>query len=319
MTTGEPTERMLEEAADWLLRLQAAASDSSDKDGLARWRAADPRHERAWARMQKGWQLLGEASARAPAPIAAPGRRKLPAIRLRLGVALALAACLLLVFVPGLVRQFAGDYVTVTAESRRISLEDGSVVELGPRTTLDVRFAADRRGVVLGEGEAFFDVAPNAARPFAVRVGSAEITVVGTAFNVRLSEKTLSVAVRHGTVEVRGREGAAPLRLEAGDRVRIDRADGAAARDKVAVEEIGAWRDQRLFVDGATVAEVAGEIGRYCPGWIVFHDGGLGRQRVTGLFDLRDPDRALTALVRPFNGDVRRLGPYLRIISLSDQ
>jgi transmembrane sensor len=219
------------------------------------------------------------------------------------------------VFAPNLVRQFSSDYVTAQAELRQVTLEDGSVVELGPRTALDVRFAAGRRGVTLGEGEAFFEVAPDAARPFAIRAGDAEITVVGTAFNVRLSPAAMTVAVRHGTVEVRAPAGAAALRLGAGDRVRVDRAGGTVVQDRVAIDEIGVWRDRRLFVDGATVAEVAEEIGRYRPGCIVVSDSRLGSQRVTGLFDLRDPDRALNALVRPFDGEVRRISPYLRILS----
>jgi transmembrane sensor len=314
MTTGEPTERMLEEAADWLLRLQSMPTDSSVRAAFARWRGADPRHERAWTRMEKGWRLLGETAPRDRAKVVPLARRR-TASRWRLGLGAVIAACLLLLFVPGLLRPFGSDYVTAAAELRQVTLEDGSVIELGPRTALDVRFAAGRRGVTLGEGEAFFEITPDAARPFAIRAGDAEITVVGTAFNVRLSPAAVTVAVRQGTVEVRAHDGAAALRLIAGDRIRIGRTGRAVVQDRVAIDEIGVWRDRQLFVDGATVAEVAEEIGRYRPGWIVVSDNRLGSQRVTGLFDLRDPDRALNALVRPFNGEVRRISPYLRILS----
>lgn len=315
MTTGEPTEWMLEEAADWLLRLQGAAADAAVRDAHLRWRNADPRHERAWARMAAGWELIGEAASPAQPSIVPFVRRRTPS-RWRAGAAVALAACLLLLFVPGLISLHHGDYVTATAELRRLTLEDGSVVELGPRTVLDVRFTADRRAVTLSEGEAFFEVAPNAERPFAIRVGNADVTVVGTAFNVRLSSSALSVAVRHGVVEVQDRRaGATALRLAAGDRVRIDRSDHAVVQDRVALDEIGAWRDRRLFAESATVAQVAEEIGRYRPGWVVVASDRLAGQRVTGLFDLQDPDRALRALVRPFGGDVRQISPYLRVLS----
>jgi transmembrane sensor len=315
MTTGEPTEWMLEEAADWLLRLQGAPADAAVRDAHIRWRNADPRHERAWARMAKGWELIGEAASPAQASVI-PFVRKRTTSRWRVGAAMAVAACLLLFFVPSLIFQLQGDYVTATAELRQLTLEDGSVVELGPRTALDVRFTANRRSVTLSEGEAFFEVAPNAERPFAIRAGNADVTVVGTAFNVRLSSSALSVAVRHGVVEVQDRQaGATALRLAAGDRVRIDRSGHAVVQDKVALEEIGAWRDRRLFVESATVTQVAEEIGRYRPGWVVVAGDRLAGQRVTGLFDLQDPDRALRALVRPFGGDVREISPYLRILS----
>jgi transmembrane sensor len=315
MTTGEPTERMLEEAADWLLRLQGASDNASIRDAHRRWRDADPRHERAWGRMTKGWQLIGEAAAPVRTPVdPLVRRRSIP--RWRLGVAMALAACLLLLFVPRLVPQLRGDFVTATAELRRLTLDDGSAVELGPQTALDLHFTADRRGVTLSEGEAFFEVASNAGRPFSVRAGDVDVTVVGTAFNVRLSSPAVTVAVRHGIVDVReSRVGAARLRLVAGDRVRIDRTDHAVVQDRVAIDEIGAWRDYRLFVEGATVRQVAEEIGRYRPGWVFLASDRLAGQRVTGLFDLHDPDRALKALVRPFDGEVRQISPYLRILS----
>lgn len=314
MTTGEPTEPMLEAAADWLLRLQGAPADSSIRAAHARWRAADPRHERAWARMEMGWTLIGEAVPRRPSPMVMPFARK--RMTLRLGLGMAVAACLLLLFVPRFIPRLLSDHVTATAELRQLTLEDGSVVELGPRTAFDVHFTVGRRGVTLSAGEAFFEVAPDAQRPFAIRVGDVDVTVVGTSFNVGLTASTLSIAVRSGVVDVHDRHSGAPaLRLGAGDRVRIDRTSHAVLRDSIAPEEIGAWRDRRLFVEGATVAEVAEEIGRYRPGWVVVASGRLGSQRVTGLFELQDPDRALNALVRPFNGESLQISPYLRILS----
>ena len=41
----------------------------------------------------------------------------------------------------------------------------------------------------------------------------------------------------------------------------------------------------------------------------------FGRQRVTGVYDLADPDRALQALVQPFGGRVRSVSPVLRVLS----
>lgn len=315
MKTGEPTERLLVEAADWLLRLQGAPADPSLQAAHMDWRNADPRHERAWRQVEKGWQLIGEVGPREAVHKSVPFTKKRRS-RLRLGLAMALAACLLLFLVPRLVPKLQGDYVTATAEMRRLTLNDGSVVELGPRTALDVRFTADRRNVALSEGEAFFEVTPNAQRPFSIRADDIDVTVVGTAFNVRLSSEVLIVAVLSGTVEVQDRRsGAAALRLGAGDRVRVDRADRAVNQDRTPLEEIGAWRDRRLFIEGATVAQVAEEIGRYRPGWVVVASSHLGRQRVTGLFDLQDPDRALNALVLPFGGQLRQISPYLRILS----
>ncbi len=53
-------------------------------------------------------------------------------------------------------------------ELRSLTLEDGTQVRLGPESALGVDFTAGERRVRLLKGEAFFDVVPNAARPFRV-------------------------------------------------------------------------------------------------------------------------------------------------------
>ncbi len=63
------------------------------------------------------------------------------------------------------------------------------------------------------------------------------------------------------------------------------------------------------------LGDVVADMRRYSGKWIVFQDGHLAAQQVTGLYDLRDPDRALRVLVGPFGGRVREVTPFLRIVS----
>ena len=105
------------------------------------------------------------------------------------------------------------------------------------------------------------------------------------------------------------------MRLAAGERVVVDRATRRLQRDRIEPGEVASWRDGRLFVDGATVAEVVDMLGRYRAGWIVVADSRLAKQQVTGLFDLNDIDRALAALVQPFDGRVQKVTPLLQILS----
>lgn len=329
MAIGESKDRAFEAAMDWLLRVEAAPSDAALRTELEAWCRADPAHARAWARAQKTWSVLGESRpahvaewpARRPAaerrlPQSANGGRRRAAWRLGAAAGLAAAAGLFLLVASVLVNRFGADYATVTAELREVALADGSRAHLGPRSAMDVGFAVERRAVALLDGEAFFEVAADAARPFVVRAGGLDVTVVGTAFDVRLSGDQVVVAVRNGSVEVRGASGVpAARRLGAGDRLKVDRATGNAALDKIAPAEVASWRDRRLFVDGATVAEVVGELSRYRTGWIVIGDSRLAERRVTGLFELDDTDRALVALVQPFDGRVQSVTPFLQILS----
>ncbi len=56
-------------------------------------------------------------------------------------------------------------------------------------------------------------------------------------------------------------------------------------------------------------------IQRQHPAWIMLPEGDLAALRVTGLYDLSDPDRALMALAAAFGLQVRATSPYLRIVT----
>lgn len=71
------------------------------------------------------------------------------------------------------------------------------------------------------------------------------------------------------------------------------------------------------MVDRATVAAVVAEIARYRTGAVIVTDDVLAGKEVTGVFDLRDPVRALSTVVRPHEGQVREITPWLVLISSS--
>ena len=91
------------------------------------------------------------------------------------------------------------------AGSMLLTLEDSSVVTLKPGSsvTYAAHFAPDKREIML-EGEAFFQVSKNPARPFFVYNGNLVTHVLGTSFNVKVDkvQKKVEVAVRTGRVEV---------------------------------------------------------------------------------------------------------------------
>ena len=84
-------------------------------------------------------------------------------------------------------------------------LPDGSVVALNSNSKLvfPKHFKGDTREVTL-YGEAFFDVKPNAEKPFIITAGNAQVKVVGTSFNVSAypGNETVEVVVTTGKVQV---------------------------------------------------------------------------------------------------------------------
>lgn len=90
---------------------------------------------------------------------------------------------------------------------QRINLElsDGTVVWLNSRTKIEypALFAGNDRRVKL-DGEAYFEVAKNAHKPFIVETGKGNIEVLGTKFNVEAysEDQTFTTALMEGAVRV---------------------------------------------------------------------------------------------------------------------
>ncbi|WP_437352305.1 FecR family protein [Neorhizobium petrolearium] len=319
---GETDEEILEEAMDWFLRLRASSRAADDDGEFAVWLDRSPAHRDAWLKACRTWELMGETT-----PIHEdlwrPGRqaKTLAARRRRrafgVGAAMALAACLVLALAgPSLLLRYQADFKTATAELRTVTLEDGSTVELGAASAIDTDFAGGSRHVTLLAGEAFFDVTHDPARPFVVTAGGVKVTVLGTAFDVHMTPEDTTVELARGVVGLTVTGAPHTFELSPGDTVTVRRDDGRISRGRLAPEDMAAWRNGRLFVNDVTIASVVEALQRYHPAWISIPSGDLAGRRVTGLYDLSNPDRALEALVQPYGGKVHRISPYLRVLAL---
>ena len=334
---GEP-DALLDEAASWLLRLREAEGDLRVREDFSAWLSRSSEHRAAWERVREGWHLLGEGkpvyehvwrSRSSHAPSTGVGRR----VRVKPGhpsraarrrrpwvatiSAVGLAACLIVIAVPPLLLRLEADHLTTTAQSRLVTLEDGTTVYLAAGSAIKTDFSAGQRQVRLLAGEAFFDVTHNPARPFVVDASGVKVEVTGTAFDVRLSSKATQVELARGSVGVsfEAARKASPAVLTPGQMLVVDRKSGAMTRSDIAPEDIGAWREGRLFVSDVTIGAVVEQIQRYHAAWIAVPDITLAQQTVTGLYDLRDPDRALRALVQPHGGKVHEVSRFARIVS----
>jgi len=190
-------------------------------------------------------------------------------------------------------------------------------VYLTTNSALRVSYTPEQRQVELLAGEAFFTVPPDPTRAFLVRADRGTVRVLGTAFQVRLDQPTLSVAVQSGVVNV---SLAPPAVLESralrkGQALRLNITTGAAELQQAAPDRIAAWRDGRLIVDRWTVGEAVNEIARYHRGVILLTDAALARQPISGVYNLKDPVAAVKAVVHPHAATVWEMTPYVLIIS----
>lgn len=202
-------------AAAWLAQRDDGLTPAETAE-FATWRRADPRHEAAVSRLEATWGILGKLRDFRPEARAHPDRdllarsHRAPVIPFPVKAGLAaLAASLALAAVwwweggvAGNAVPAAQTYATTVDGYQRLTLEDGSLLELNSASEVSVSFSPAERHVHLIRGEAYFTVAKNPARPFLVEAGAVAVRAVGTAFNVRLAAQEIEVLVTEGKVQV---------------------------------------------------------------------------------------------------------------------
>ncbi len=320
---SDDADRIGVEASDWLVRLREAPEDRELHARFRRWRDAHPDHARTWEEMQALFGLMGGVAPAhpdylVPTSKAVPGTAAAPAVprrrSWRVPAAAALAACLaIFVLGPGIVLRMQADYVTAAGHMEQVTLADGSRVHLGPDSAIAVDYGAGRRDLRLLRGQAWFDVQPDAARPFRVRAETLTATALGTAFDVRMIGAEKTVAVGHGRVRVRGGAVQGSV-LAAGDWISVD-AGHRAATGHQAADLAGLWQTGSVPIRGRTVADAVEELRPWYNGRIVLADDAIGGKRVTGIFRLSDPQEALRALIEPHGGRILRITPWLMIVT----
>ncbi|MFB9948886.1 FecR domain-containing protein [Rhizobium puerariae] len=311
-----------QEAFDWLIRLNEAVETPGLRKEFETWLYQSAEHGRTWEKACRMWSSMGTATAfyersNVPAQRRSRGRFLRPRRVFAAAAGIAMVFCLAYVTLPSLLLRYEADYQTDVAETQNIVLEDGSTVTLGPASAIASDFSFGSRSVRLLEGEAFFDVVHDASRPFHVVSRDLDVEVLGTAFDVRVSEEGTDIGLERGSVQASGSVAGKEIneRLSPGDLVTVNRNDGTLTREKLSLADIGAWRNGRLIVVDATIGSTIEQIRRYHPSWIAVPDTGLAERKVSGVFNLADPDKALVALVAPHGGHVRKLSGLARIVT----
>ncbi len=152
------------------------------------------------------------------------------------------------------------DYFLTERAQKQLTLPDGTVVTMNSDTKLGIVTASyneDKREVWLEEGEAFFEVAKDPAKPFIVHSKNLETTVKGTSFNVKAYKELdqNSVSVRSGKVEVRN-EGNLIGELIMDDQVTYNSNTRKIEKNKADWHDAAAWMDHRLVMKRADIKEL---------------------------------------------------------------
>lgn len=325
MTGGTPCSAdseiaRLEAAADWLQTLSSTPLEDATLESWLEWYGRDPANQKAFDGIVEVWGAMAHVPPAVRAALRSPavGARGAPVSSARqsrtpLWAALAaslVVACTTLVWL-GL-RDPTVDHGEVLASPLGVNstsqLPDGSVVELGGRTSARLSYTAAERRVEVLDGEVYLTVAKDAGRPFVVDAGALRVTAVGTAFNVRRSGSDVVVTVGEGAVEVvrsgsaaRGCEPAGGcVHLTAGRQLRYREGAKALVVRSVDPAVTTSWRNGVLkFVD-EPLSAVVSSVNRYSHRPIQIRDAALGALSFTGTVHVERIDNWLNALGSAF-------------------
>jgi transmembrane sensor len=304
MTIEAEAEIRRKEAAEWFTRLSQRKVTTADVKQFSTWRR-NAENARAFSRLEAMWDAAGTL-AQNPEMAAmtqdASSRRAGLARRNRRGsgllIPIGIATAIVLVLGAGtwawVIRQPV-TYVTAVGEQRTVQLDDGSRMILDTDTRVAVHYSGARRVVTLASGQAMFDVASEAARPFLVKAGDTEVTALGTRFDVRVSGPGARVILVEGQVAVR--QGAAAgegWTLAPGQQITT-----SARRPEVIAANVPAatsWTVGRLTFENTPIAVAVAEVNRYSREPIELRDERISTIRVSGAFNAGDVDGFVAAL-----------------------
>lgn len=319
-----------EAAVYWVLRHDREDMTAADRASFDAWLEASETHARAYRKANGVWDVFDQADAdphltalRQAALATRPApRRWIPAVGAGLAASFTAAALLL----PGQLGLVGGPaptpvaeiapatgaqpaaamrFATAKGERRVVRLPDGTRVTLNTDTAVSLAYSPNGRLVRLTRGQALFEVAKDASRPFTVEAAGRRVTALGTVFEVRLDPGRMKVVLVEGRVVVdhastAEASGPAPTLLKPGQALVAE----LGVPQRVAPVDVGdelLWRDGYVSLEEAPLASAVAEMSRYTAAPIRVLDDETGRMRISGVFRTGDADR--------FAGLVRELLP----------
>ncbi|MBO1110910.1 DUF4880 domain-containing protein [Bordetella petrii] len=299
---------VVREAIAWWVKLQSGEGGAAAAQACTRWRAADPRHESAWARLES----LARAVRGIPADFAHAHLAGQPRSRPRRAVLKGLAAALVLGGTGAAVREWTpwqrllSDYSTRVGERRRVLLPGDIRMDLASDTAVSAEIGGGQRQLTLWRGQMGILIQDaDGMAPLVVSAADSRVEALHARFALLREAGGARIDVYEGSLKVLGRDGGARL-LSAGSA--LSRRHGAW-HEGPAEPGGGAWADGLLVANGDRLDAVLAQLARYRPGALSASAEVAGLP-VSGVFPLDDTDLALAMLRHTLPISITHWGPW---------
>ena len=174
--------------------------------------------------------------------------------------------------------------LTAAASPVTDTLSDGSIITLNRYSSLlaPSKFSGKTREVTLQDGEAFFDVVHNSARPFLVHVDAMEVKVLGTSFNIRRNGNQSIIDIATGKVQVsfKGER----LILHAGEKISIDPTTTKLVSQKSESLLYNYYVTKKFIANNTRLEDLVNILNEAYNRHIIFARPGIKDMRITTVF-----------------------------------
>lgn len=283
-------------AADWVaIRRNPKDWNAALQAELDAWLAQSLAHRVAYIRIDATWRRTARVVA-LRRPMRNAVHRGIPRSLLWTRIAIVLGLVMLTsVFVENYLSKSRPQLIeTPKGGQERLTLSDGSQVELNTDTAVLVDFSTHSRAVELVRGEAYFQVKHDAMRPFIVTVATHRIVDLGTKFLVRMTQKFVKVELVEGSAlleSIGGRSSQHALTLKSGD-VAVASAEATRLSRKSArdLSESLAWQRGSVVFHNERLVDAVADLNRYGGPQLVIADVKTENLMINGTFLTNKPE-----------------------------
>lgn len=323
-TNSQTEERLLEQAAMYLIQMDERALSAVELIEFKNWLQKDKQNRLAFEQVASTWGKMDilqglaeffplEDKAQTSTSWTPKNWASAAAVSI-----IALASMLIITannwqfFIPQNPQEQV--YITEIGQTKTIKMEEGSTILANTNSQLSVLITESKRIITLDKGEAFFEVAHDSERSFDVIVGDTIVRAIGTAFSVYRHGTETEVIVTEGIVEII-QNNLSSENTETSTFITPDHkllhpgdvatyAQGNSQVISIQQDELVrklTWRQGMLAFDGEPLEQVIEEFNRYNTITLEITDDAIRNVRVGGYFNSKDVANMLTALQDNFN------------------
>lgn len=218
----------------------------------------------------------------------------------------------------GMVTEEYNKLTTPVGGEYSLVLSDGTKVFLNADSELKypVEFSDGKRIVDL-KGEAYFEVHKDSLRPFIVRMNGAEVTVLGTSFNVNTygDDGQIYTTLVNGSVRVSSMKNKQEEILKPGMQSVMNVQSGLLTVREVDVEPYVAWREGRFVFRAMTLDLIMRQLQRWYDFEVFYQNSELKDYEFRGVIKRdMDLDKVLSVIKATTNVDFEVKGKVITII-----